>query len=285
MCLFGTAFFKAVFDFFLKGLGFYSAGITLYTLMSILPLFIVITVIISHIALLSEDSINYIFQKLFPSNTESFVSFLKEISDKSAIFGISSFLFAFYFASRIFGALHTGINHVFDEKNIPFKKVALIQILGVPVFILILIFIYLISFTLNILRNFVTSTEVWKYINLVFSSIKLEFILYLITDITKIIDIITFFTVVFLIYKYFIPIKFPLKENLLISTLVALILVLVKLGFSTYISFASKTNPIYGSLSGIFAFIMWIFLTYNVILIGARTIYHINKLKTQNQGH
>ncbi len=253
--------------------------------MSILPLFIVITVIVSHIAILNQEILNSIFQKLFPTNVEKFFNFINQISNKSAVFGIFSFLLSFYFASRIFGALHTAINHVFEKEDVPLKRVALIQVFGVPVFIISLIFIYIASFFINIFIDFVVSTTLWEYINSLFSKVKLNFVLSLITDITKIVDTITFFTIVFLIYRYFIPEKVPLKNVLITSIFISVLLVIVKFGFGVYITFASKTNPIYGSLSGVFAFIAWIFITYNIILIGARTIYYLEKTKTQSQGH
>ena len=69
-------------------------------------------------------------------------------------------------------------------------------------------------------------------------------------------------------------------RNVLWSTIfISLILFLLKTGFNSYIILASKTNPIYGTLSGIFAFLAWLYMSFGAILIGARMLYYLEKIE------
>jgi membrane protein len=81
---------------------------------------------------------------------------------------------------------------------------------------------------------------------------------------------------VFAIYNFLTPYNDFGKKNLIfVSLLIAMLLSALKFGFDKYIVMVSKTNPIYGSLSGIFAFLAWLYLSYGIILIGGRTLFYI----------
>ena len=65
--------------------------------MSILPLFIVLTVVISTIAHINQEKIIEIVNQLFPKVTQDFLMFIfNMLSEKRTIFGLFGFLLALF---------------------------------------------------------------------------------------------------------------------------------------------------------------------------------------------
>ncbi len=243
--------------------------------MSIVPLFIVITVIISFFATDYHLVVNLI-NEFFPHITAQFLKLVDYLSQERAVFGIVGFLIAFYFSNNIFISLHSSVVYVFGKPDVSIKKTALIRIFAVPIFITSLIIIYITLLLISSIIDIVSSSIIWEYLKSFLGFFELDWLLDYIIDISKISSFLVFFIILFAIYYYFPPvnsksIKYILSTNIVISVF----LVILKIGFNYYIIFASKTNPIYGSLSGIFAFLAWLYLSYSFILIGSRILYYL----------
>ncbi len=275
---FFASYYKAVIDYFRRGYGYHSASVSYYVLMSLVPLLIVITVGASYIAHIKEEAIIKIIGALFPEVTQEFILFtVKLLSEQRTFFGIFGFLLAFYFSTRLFTALHTALNHTFN-KDSGFKRTALVYILGVPIFKFIVIFIYIVSIVISSTLSILTNSLIWETLKNFFYKIGIGDIFVLITNITNIVIFISFFIILFVIYHFLAPReeKF-LKDTILVSILSSFLLFTTKELFNQFIALAAKTNPLYGSLSGIFTFLLWLYIGFSIVIIGSRTIYNLEK--------
>ncbi len=268
-------FLLSLFDFFNKGFGYHAAAITFFTLMSLVPLFMVITILISYVFNFNTDFFVSIAKRFFPSITNEFLDFILDISNKRALFGIVGFMFSFYFASNIFTAMYTAFGYIF-EKETSIKKSAFIRLFAIPIFILILTLLYILNLFISTFLDIIMSFKLWIYIEKFLGVLHLKALLDIITNISIIIYFLTYLFMVLFIYRFLIPLEsISIGKVKGVSLFISFILYILKSLFSVYIILSSKTNPIYGSLSGIFAFLAWLYISYGVILFGARIIYYM----------
>ncbi|WP_457640820.1 YihY/virulence factor BrkB family protein [Persephonella sp.] len=277
------SFYRAFLDYFIIGFGYHSASISYFTLMSFFPLLVVLTVVLSFLADINVQVIIEVIQRFFPSVTQGFLDLLVTLSSKRAVFGIIGLIIAFYFASKIFTAIHNAVVYVFDGREVSLKKTAFVYIFAVPVFTVALIIIYVAGLIVSSILQTIKNFALWKYLEKIFGLVHLNFLLEVATNITNVVHFLTFFIIIFLIYRYLTPLeKIKLKDVFWSTILISFLLFLLKTGFNYYIVLASKTNPIYGSLSGIFVFLAWLYMSFGAILIGARMLYYLEKLENSS---
>ncbi|NPA57900.1 MAG: hypothetical protein GXN94_01260 [Aquificae bacterium] len=248
--------------------------------MSFFPLLLFLTVGISYIVSINTDVIISVLQKFFPDITQQFLQLLITLAEKRNLFGVLGLAVSFYFATSIFTALHTAFVYIFDGREESIKKKALIYLLGVPVFTVLLLIIYLFGSIVGMLLDLVKSFQLWKYVEEAFGLVHLEFLLELLTNVGMIVQFTGFLIVLFILYKYLAPhLIYDTRIIFYVSLLIACLLFVLSLLFNKYILIASKANPIYGALSGIFAFLAWLYLTFGVILVGGRMIYYLEQVE------
>ncbi len=244
--------------------------------MSLVPFFFVITAIFSKITVINEDVVFTLIKQIFPQNAEAFFSFIQQASSKATVYGFIGFAISFYFSTRIFTALHEAILYVFEEHEVSVKKIAFVYLFATPIFMIALVFIYTVSILAAVFYDLLVHSFVWHDIQSLFRAFNLDWLLLYMADFSKILNFITFFIILIFAYYYFPPVKEKsLRKVIYISFIVALLLIAVKEIFTIYITFAAKTNPVYASLSGIFAFLAWLYVSFNLILIGARALYYL----------
>ncbi|NPA51844.1 MAG: hypothetical protein GXO22_03015 [Aquificae bacterium] len=252
--------------------------------MSLFPLFILVIIISTYIIHLNYEELIKIFDQFFPETSKTFLDVIVSLSSKRAVFGIFSFIVAFYFASNLFTTLYSAIVYTFEGKGFEIRKFALIYILGIPIFKLILITIYTISIFLTVMWDLITGSVIWDYVYSLFKQLNLEFVLTLIFNVTSILTFLLFWLILFVIYFYLAPRKNPKHRNtVFVSLLVAVLLFFIKYIFNQLIIFVAKVNPIYGSLSGIFAFLVWLHVGFGLVLIGSRMIYYLEDYLTTDK--
>jgi membrane protein len=266
-------------DYFLKGYGYHSAAVSYYILMSLVPLLIVITVGASYIAHIKEETIIKIIGALFPEVTHEFMTFaVKLLSEQRAFFGILGFFVAFYFSTRLFTALHTALIYTFEGKEVGLKRTALVYFLGVPIFKFIIIFIYIVSIVLSSTLSILTNSLIWETIKKFFYKIGVGDVFVLLTNITNIVIFLSFFIILFVIYHFLAPREEKiLRDTVLVSLISSFLLFITKELFNQFIVLAAKSNPLYGSLSGIFTFLLWLYIGFSIVIIGSRVIYYLEK--------
>jgi len=248
--------------------------------MSFFPLLLFLTVGLSYIMDINTEFIIRTLQKLFPEASQQFLKLMLTLAEKRTIFGLIGLLISFYFATSIFTALHSAFIYIFNGREEGVKKKALVYLLGVPIFTLTLTGVYFLGASVSFILDIIKSFQLWKYIENIFGTVHLEFLLQAITNVSLIIQYIGFVIILFMLYKYLAPhYIYSIKIILYVAVLIAFILFGLSVVFNNYILIASKANPIYGALSGIFAFLAWLYLTFGIILIGGRMLYYLELIQ------
>lgn len=247
--------------------------------MSLVPLLIVLTVGASFIANIKEETIIKTIGALFPDVTQDFMTFaVKLLSEQRTFFGILGFFVAFYFSTRLFTALHTALIFTFEGKDVGLKRTALVYILGVPIFKFLVIFIYIVSIVISSTLSILTNSIVWEALKNFFYKIGIGDIFVLVTNITNIVIILSFFIILFVIFHYLAPREEKvMKDTVFVSLISSFLLFITKELFNQFIVLAAKSNPIYGSLSGIFTFLLWLYIGFSIVIISSRAIFYLEK--------
>lgn len=262
------AIYLAVRDVFAKGLDNRSAALSFFTLISILPLLIVITVTFSLLPFEADMVIETIYA-FFPDLAIDLSATMSLLSQQRQLYGIVGFILAYYFATGLFRVLHMTLLYIFEQPLPPFSKNIQIQLLSVPIFILGLFAIYvagyLVSSVIGVLLTFP-----------IFENMKTVFILSLFVNIANLVNFLTFFSLVFLIYHVMSPRPNKLLRNsLVLTTIIAVLFTILKTFFGRYLNVAAAINPVYGTFGGVLGLLLWIFISFNIILIGARALYYL----------
>ena len=166
----------SIIDYFSKGFGYHAAAISFFTLMSLLPLLVVLTVLASYLLNMNSDFVKEILTKFFPSITQNFVDFLMTLSSKREFFGITGFLVSAFFASGIFTALLEAFSHIFEEEKVSITKTAFVRLFAIPVSIFTLVIIYTSNMILSSILEVIMSFTLWKYLQNLFGTIHLQFL-------------------------------------------------------------------------------------------------------------
>jgi len=249
------------------------AGLSFYTIISLIPLIIVIATILSLLPFETKQIVQSLYRVVpdFPFDIEIILSKASKLLSKERnLYGIISFFFAYFFASRLFLALHRTMRVIFEMKGVVGRHIN-IQVLGIPIFILGLFVIYFGG--LIVVKVMETVFHI-KIITKVLPQILMTQII----DITNIVTYFTFSLLIFLMYHFLAPrANRRFRNSLTVTLVIGAIFTLLKNMFGFFINFMASHNPIYAAFGGIFGFLFWIFLSYYVILIGARAIFYLEK--------
>lgn len=279
--LLGSLFYS-IKDYFKKNYSYHSSALTFYFLLSVFPLFIFIFSIVSLLAFLNISYVYYIFYNLFPSIAEKFLDTVIKFysTNISTHTSIVSILISLYFSKDLFIAIQMAFSYVWEIDYRGDKKNLIISIISLPVLSLILIFFYGIMIFLKFLNEIRTFLE---KLDLFFTKWILFFINFVDENINLIFQILNFSKMlimwffIFLLFYFFTPSKVSKKEKYVSSILTALLLIILEYLFEKFIiSFLSK-SPLFFILGSVFAFLIWVKISFDIILIGQRFLYYYSK--------
>ncbi|MFP5470677.1 MAG: YihY/virulence factor BrkB family protein [Bacteroidia bacterium] len=169
------------------------------------------------------------------------------------------FLLTFYFASDSIHALLTAFNSSFQFTN---KRSAIIQRLWSLGLLFTLVFLLFIAIILLI---FGEPTIVWILENTSFSGT----ITYLsLTMFNWLIILLLMFFSISLLYNIGNPERVRWKLVSAGTTLTTLVIILTSMAFAFYLENFSKYNELYGSIGSLIAFLLWIKICSQILLVG-----------------
>ncbi len=222
---------------------------TLLTLIPILGLVFSILKIWIPQKKIDEQIILFFAQYLTPEATSKITNIILELSKKLENFPLGKFSIIAYFliGSELFSQIEEFLNHIFKT----IKRRTIIQRFS---FYWLCITLAPILFLPPVLFH----TYLQKYLTIVlFFSISFFF---------------------FLLYIYFPARKIPKKEALIGALFSTLLWFISSYGYGFYVKYAVSYSKIYGSLSAIPLFLIWIFINWVVFLLGAElTVFLENR--------
>ncbi|MFN4308380.1 YihY/virulence factor BrkB family protein [Sulfurihydrogenibium azorense] len=272
----------AIKDYFNKNYSYHSSSLAFYFFLSIFPMFIFVFSILSFIAFLKISDIYYIVYNLFPNIAEKFLENVLKFynTNLSTNLSLISILLSLYFGKDLFIAIQMAFHYVWELEYTTDRKKMIVSILALPfiaiiftVFYLFMILLKFIDEVKNYLENFDVIFLKWLTNLINFLAENVDTIL----NLLNISEIITFFVVIYLLFYFFTPVNVERKKLILVVLFVSFCLFMMRVLFeSVIINFLSK-NPLFLTVGSIFAFLVWVKLSFDIILIGQRIVYHYSK--------
>jgi membrane protein len=236
-----------------------SAQITYYLILAFFP-FLVFLINLLSFTPFSNRLLFANFYKLLPHDTAALVNemLVHFVQAKSTTFLFLGMFASLWAASQGMSAIIRGLNHSYDVKEnrnyIKRNLISLISTIGVSVMIIFSLFMIVFgriigSYVFDLIGEKTLFTIIWPFFRY---GISLTFMLF------------TFY----LVYKY-LPNR-PLKSNnIIIGTIFATFgWVSASLLFAYYVNYFANYEQAYGSIGGIFALIIWLYISTLIILLG-----------------
>ena len=231
-----------------------AASMTLTSLFAIVPVFFIIINVLNSFDVFNSLSINiqdFVFENMLPATATTVQHYIVNISNNMGTLPVISVLFVLLIIFMMIKKLEVTLNKIFYvKKSRPVVQSILVYwaLMTMGPFLLGFVFIssmYVLSMT-------------WF-----FTGVGLE--QYLLGGLSLLFLIVGFFV----IYKILPNTRIDSWVALVASIIVAIVFTLAKKIFSLYMFYVPTYSVIYGSLSLIPIFILWIFLTWHIVLVGA----------------
>jgi membrane protein len=262
-----TCWGKAIRDHFRLRMDYHTAAITYFTLISSIPLLIVMTTIFS---LFPIDNVRLetIISAIFPKLPFEPGHILALLSQQRETYGFIGIAVAYYFSMYLISGLKRALHVIMEiEKN--YKRRLLHEMIWVSLLTLLTMAAYMLgavaSAMLSTLAHLAPFEKGLPY-----------YMVFVFSKVVNIYNLITIFSVVLVIYQFLTP--RPEKRwfnTITVSINVTLLLILLKKGFKFYIIGAAAINQLYATFAGVFGFLIWIFISFNVMFMGARVLYYL----------
>lgn len=252
-------FIKQMID---KELNYFAASLSFYTLSTIVPLFLIVLTILTHLKFFTNfylDIKKFLFENFMPIHSEKIMSLIDQFINNSFELGIVSFIIMLFSSFMFFQNFEYIANKIFKvkEKNIFYSfSTYLIFVTIIPIGIGIAFYI---TFYLNLFLDKYEITSSLTRINL------------------SLLPYVIIFFVFLLIYKISINKKIPLKVEATGALINAVIWVGAKNMFIIYVITNESYKTIYGSFSFILYFLLWIYVSWLIFIYGIKLLYLIYK--------
>lgn len=230
--------------YFLRGEFSYHAGALTYNFVVVIgSLISMFSVLAFYTPFLSYERILSLAVQIFPQHTNEIIIAISKSYEGKATFSMVSFVLAYFFSVNFIKNLYKAF--VYVNCNVKKKNE-----LSFWIFLPILTFVFsLLSIVVIVLNAF-----------LKFFMLKIPF--------TFLINLVLLLTILFAVYKYFIVAS--VAKTIYVSLLMSIILYFFnKLFFSLLLRFIIL-NPLYGLVGSFLIFLVWLYLSFQVILAGAK---------------
>lgn len=240
-----------------------AAGISFYTILSLIPFFLLLISLLGFVLHSSEkaaSSVYFLLVKSLPISTVSSFKIIFGLIQKRQVLGLFGLLGLIWSASRIFSAIEQALNTIWKvDKGRNYFHSKLLSIILVPLSVLIL----LLSLTLTSFYAFAKNQSI-PYLNF-----KLGDAPFLTNLLALVIPILLSTILFFLLYKFIPYRKIPNFPAFIGALTSAILWELSKHLFDIYIKNYTSLEKIYGSFGTIVILLFWIYYSAFILLIGA----------------
>jgi membrane protein len=240
---------KKIYEFIDDDTPYYAASLSFFTIFSLLPILALLIWFVSSLEILQENSdlfLKYFLDLINPAHSQKIDNFINKFLDKSDSLGTIGLIYLVFVFVMFFRDYEYIVNKIHNVKSRPFyKSVFIYAVLFLAVPIMFGLFLYTISFT-----NDTLSTQI--------------------------------LTFVFLWFLFLIIFKISINRDvsttaLLSSSFVTLaVLTVTKNIFIQYVLISKTYVTLYGSLSVILFFFLWIYISWNIYLYGMKLCHTVN---------
>ncbi len=250
-------FIKALFD---DKLGYYSASLSFYTLFSIIPLLVIVLSILTHLPIFDDIYKNIeeiLFTNLMPTNSQEILTYINSFVANSGKLGVVGVIYVLFASMMFFKNYDYIVNDIFKCKRRSFwASVSVYWTLVTLTPIMLALSFYL-----------STQAQVFLEENKLTSGIELITIL----------PFIIIWSIFFLTYKISANTNISNIAASISSFIASLAWYLAKIGFIFYVLHNKTYMSIYGSLSILLFFFLWIYISWAIFLHGLKFCYLLDK--------
>jgi len=251
--IFWLAIFK---EYYAKHYTYHASALTFSSLLSIIPIITICITILSILPIyhtVTQQVENFVLSHFIVTSGQNIQTYLHDIVDNAMHLSIWSILFLAVVAIQMISTLEQTLNTIWDIKTSRNLFSAIILYSAILISAPLLIGT---GFIINSLL--VASTILHNFIPSIFFKTALSFIPLILS--------VTTFTFIYITVPNY-PV--PLRSGLQAGTIAALLFEAAKTGFSFYITHIADYQVVYGSLAAIPIFLLWIYISWCIVLLGA----------------
>ncbi len=252
-------FLSALFD---DKLSYYSASLSYYTLFSIIPLLVIVLSIFTHLPIFDDIYINIqnlLFENLMPTNSKEILTYINTFVANSGKLGMMGVIYVLFASMMFFKNYDYIINDIFECERRSFWS------------------------SISIYWTLVTLTPVMLVLSFYLSTqLQIRLDRHELTDGIHLLEILPFFIIwslFFLTYKISANRQVSTKASLISSFIASLVWYIAKSGFIFYVVHNKTYMSIYGSLSTLLFFFLWIYISWAIFLYGLKFCYLLEEDK------
>lgn len=265
---------KSLIDFWWDDCFTHAASISFFALMSLFPLLIIIISALFSIFGANDDvSRNIVpFLKIFFPHIDQ--SIIKEIKRLSGVKGFSDAINAALFlwmAIQVFYSIEYAVNITFKTK----KPRTFIYTTTISVFMVFFSgVLYLFSIGITSLTKILKTAEI-DLIGIPYIEISINFLFIHDTIINYLIPFILVFLSLIWLYKFLPSKTVRIKDAVSGAFLTAILWEAAKHIFTWYVGEVADYKSLYGSLTTIIVFLLWIYYSASILLFGAEVVFNL----------
>ncbi len=250
-----SSFFLSLIDLFRESYTYHSGALTYHFMLTMAPLTIVLLNLLSFLPMVDMGELERVVDRLFPQYTNRVIHEILEVQRRSKETSFIALGISYFFSVGFIKYVGRALSFV-SEGRMGEKK-EIFYWLFMPIFLLAVVAVISAYFFLSI------------YIKLVVPRTYS-----LIADASSVIPMTL---ILFLVYVSFLKEGIGLLKLMLVSLLVSLIMLSIQFGFTWYIAHLFKGSLLYGSLSAVVVFLLWVNLIFLTMLFGGRLIYRLKE--------
>ena len=234
-------------------LSYYSASLSYYTLFSIIPLLVIVLSIFTNLPLFEDvykEIQNMLFKNLMPTHSKEIIGYINTFVENSAQMGMMGVVYVLFASMMFFKNYDYIVNDIFESQRRSFWS------------------------SVTVYWTLVTLTPIMMVLSFYLSSqLQVRLDEHDITNGIHLLQILPFFIVwsmFFLTYKISANTHVSLKAAGISSFIASLAWYLAKSGFIFYVLHNKTYMSIYGGLSTLLFFFLWIYISWAIFLHGLK---------------
>ncbi|SMP14375.1 membrane protein [Desulfurobacterium pacificum] len=239
----------SVCDLFESDYQFFAASIAYYTLMSVIPLFIFLFflgMMVFHV-----DFKSFIPPEIINSPLKPIFLQIEDVINDSGIISGTAALIMLWFSRGIFLSIEKSFCEILDKTNPAgffYKHI---------VTILVIFFLWILMLVFYVVKYLIAVLMPKLPILSLFTSIAVPILV---------------FVFIFSIYYFLLPVKVSGRFVMKVTLIVFILLAVFEKVFIWFIFNLSKVSILYGSFAAIVVFLLWIYYSATVLLLGVGII-------------
>jgi len=247
---------------------FLSAGIAFNLLINLIPFILLLLALVGTVLYNDQEVLNYIqayFRDVAPALDPKITSNLMDVVQNRQIVGILGFVGLLWFSTWVFSSLRIALNIVFRIENS--RRI----LRGIAVDLLMILLVGILLLVSMILSSMVAFLPAYQGRISVAIGPTIQWILKYLLPFSLTV------CMFFLIYKIIPNRRVHLKSALQAALFTGLLWELAKHLFAWYVVHLAEYSIFYGSLSALIIFILWVYYSSTILIVGAELTYFLEE--------